>query len=116
MVEVFVSRKGKSIAVAWGLTFLAGMPLPGQAQTVEVDIRDFKYAPAELRIKTGTTVKWINNEKRTSHSILFVGPAGFESDRIFPGESWQRKFDMPGSYPYRCGPHPEMKGKIEVAE
>lgn len=36
-------------------------------------------------------------------------------DRMkFVGESWSRRFDRPGSYPYTCGPHPEMKGLVEV--
>lgn len=105
--------KTGSIAVLWGLTFLA---VQAQAQTVEVSIQDYKFLPAELKIKAGATVKWINNEKRTTHSVLFTGPGGFESDRFFPGESWQRRFDKPGVYPYSCGPHPEMNGKIEVTE
>lgn len=95
-------------AVAW--------PRSAAAQTVEVAIQDYKYAPSALTIKVGTTVKWLNNEKRTTHSILFTGPGGFESERIFPGESWQRTFDRPGTYPYTCGPHPEMKGQVVVAE
>ena len=102
----------RSIAVLWGLTFLAAQA----AQTVEVSIQDYKYVPAELKVKAGTTVKWPNNEKRVSHSVLFTGPGGFESERFFPGESWQRTFDKPGLYSYTCGPHPEMKGKIEVTE
>lgn len=105
--------KTGSIAVLWGLTFLA---VQAQAQTVEVSIKDYKFIPAELKIKAGTTVKWINDEKRTTHSVLFTGPGGFESERFFPGESWQRTFDKPGVYPYSCGPHPEMKGSIEVTE
>lgn len=84
------------------------------AQTVEVGIKDYRYDPPALRVKVGTTVRWTNNEKRTSHSILFLGPQGFESERIFPGESWQRSFDKPGRYEYSCGPHPEMKGLVEV--
>ena len=84
------------------------------AETVEVTILDYKFTPPKLTIKAGTTVKWINAEKRTTHSVFFSGPAGFESERFFPGESWQRTFDQPGSYPYGCGPHPEMKGLIEV--
>jgi plastocyanin len=94
---------------------LALWPLGAAAQTVEVSIQDYKYLPASLKIKAGTTVKWINNEKRTTHSILFTGPGGFESERIFPGESWQRKFEQPGSFAYTCGPHPEMKGQVDVA-
>lgn len=84
--------------------------------TVEVVIEDYKFQPAEIRIRAGTTVKWLNKEKRTSHSVIFTGPGGFESARFFPDESYSRKFDQPGSYPYSCGPHPEMKGKIEVVE
>ena len=84
------------------------------AAVVEVTILDYKFTPAQLTIKVGTTVKWINAERRTTHSVLFSGPGSFESERFFPGESWQRTFDKPGSYPYGCGPHPEMKGVIEV--
>ena len=81
---------------------------------VEVSIHDVVFDPAELRVKPGTTVKWTNNEKRTSHSVLFLGRQGFESDRFFPGESYQRTFDKPGRYPYTCGPHPEMHGEVIV--
>lgn len=84
------------------------------SETVEVQIKDYLFDPAQLTVKVGTTVKWINRERRTTHSILFTGPGGFESERFFPDESWQRTFDKPGSYPYSCGPHPEMKGQIDV--
>lgn len=104
-----------AISVLAGLA-IAGLPVLALAQSVTVGIKDYKYDPPEIRITAGTAVTWINNEKRASHSILFVGPGGFESDRIFPGESWQRVFDRPGNYAYTCGPHPEMKGKIEVTE
>ena len=81
---------------------------------VEVGIQDYKFMPAQLKIKAGTTVRWTNLEKRTSHSVLFSGPNGFEGERIFGGESWQYRFDKPGVFVYSCGPHPEMKGQIEV--
>lgn len=86
------------------------------AEPVDVQMRDYKFEPAELRIKTGTAVRWTNAEKRVSHSVLILGADGFESDRMFPGESYQRVFDKPGRYPYTCGPHPEMKGVVEVAD
>ncbi len=101
-------------------TLLAGAALwplartAAAAEPVEVQIKDYKYAPAQLTVKVGTTVKWVNREKRTTHSILFTGPGGFESERMFADEAWQRTFDKPGSYPYSCGPHPEMKGQIDV--
>ena len=83
-------------------------------QTVEVAIQDYKFLPAEVRIKAGDTVKWTNREKRTSHSVLFPAENGLESERLFPQEHWQRTFTQPGSYSYRCGPHEEMKGLVVV--
>ena len=107
-------KRFRSLAVSLALGLLATLSLPACAETVEVSISDYKYEPATLSIKVGTTVRWVNNEKRVSHSILFTGTDGFESERFFPGESWERTFDKAGSYPYSCGPHPEMKGLIEV--
>lgn len=89
--------------------------LAGTALAAEYEIRivQYTYDPAELKIKVGDTVTWINGEKRVSHSVLFSG-TGEESERFFPGERWSRTFDQPGSFEYRCGPHPEMKGLIVV--
>lgn len=81
---------------------------------VEVSIEKYEFVPRELKIKAGTTVKWTNNEKRASHSILFPQEGSLESDRLLPGESYQRTFDKPGTYSYTCTPHPEMKAVIEV--
>jgi plastocyanin len=83
-------------------------------QTVEVSIQDYRFSPAEVRIKAGDTVRWINREKRTSHSVLFPAENGLESERMFPLEHWQRTFAQPGRYSYRCGPHEEMKGLVLV--
>lgn len=112
-----MQRSSKLLSARCAAFFaVALIPFQVAAQTVEVGIREYKFEPAELKIKVGTTVKWINQEKRTSHSVLFTGPAGFESERMFPGESWQRTFDKSGTHAYTCGPHPEMKGRIEVVE
>ena len=91
-------------------------PLVSAGEVVEVSIEKMKFEPQLVKIKPGTTVKWINNEKRNNHSILFEKEGLPETDRLFPGESWQRVFDKPGVYPYRCGPHPEMTGVVEVVE
>lgn len=75
-----------------------------------------KFVPERIVVKPGTTVRWINTEKRTSHSVHFVAEGIAESERMFPGESWQRRFDKAGTYPYVCGPHPSMKGVVEVRD
>lgn len=83
-------------------------------QTVEVTIQNYRFSPQEVRIKVGASVRWVNHEKRTSHSVLFQAEGGLESERLFPGEHWQRTFTQRGSYHYRCGPHEEMQGSIIV--
>ncbi len=96
------------------LALLAFSAVAGE--TVEVSIVGYQYDPAQVSIKVGDSVRWTNREKRTSHSIVFPAEGGLESERLFPDESWQRRFDQPGSYKYQCGPHPEMKGSIVVSE
>lgn len=83
-------------------------------QTIEVLIRDYRFSPAEVHIKAGDAVRWVNREKRTSHSVLFPNENGLESERLFPDEQWQRTFTQRGSYAYRCGPHEEMTGLVLV--
>jgi plastocyanin len=82
---------------------------------VEVRIEGYKYQPAEVSIKVGDSVRWVNREKRTSHSVVFPAEGGLE-ERMFPDESWLRHFDKAGRYDYHCGPHPEMKGRVVVSE
>ncbi len=77
-------------------------------------IRDYKFVPETVTVKPGATVTWINDEKRASHSILFKEAGVAESERLFQGDRWERRFDRSGTYPYTCGPHPEMKGTVVV--
>jgi plastocyanin len=111
--ERFMRARRALGAVLLALSVWAA-PTPAANGAAEVKIENYKFDPPELKVKAGTTVKWVNNEKRASHSVIWLGPGGFESDRMFPGESYQRRFDKPGAYPYSCGPHPEMKGVVVV--
>lgn len=93
------------------MLLLAGQVMAG---TLEVSIINMKYEPEELTIKPGDTVRWVNKEKRTYHSVLFKAEGLPESEPLFPGETHQRIFDQPGTYSYECGPHPNMQGRILV--
>lgn len=91
---------------------------PGRARaasTVDVQIKGNLFLPEAVSIKAGGTVRWTNAERRTSHSVLFPAES-LESERMLPDESWQRRFDKAGRYPYTCGPHPEMKGLVVVTD
>jgi len=108
-------RMGVYVAAA-GVMALVITGVRAAETTVEVEIKANLFVPATLTIKAGTTVRWTNKERRTSHSVLFPAENNLESERLLPDESWQRRFDKPGRYPYTCGPHPEMKGLVEVSE
>lgn len=84
------------------------------ADTIDVSIINMKYEPEVLTIKPGDTVRWVNKEKRTYHSVLFKAEGLPESQPLFPGETHERRFEQSGSYPYECGPHPNMTGQVVV--
>lgn len=108
-----ISSGGRVVRCLPALLALVAVAAFGQ-QTVDVSIQEYRFQPAEVRIKVGDTVRWVNRENRTSHSVLFPAENGLESERLFPGEHWQRAFVQPGRYSYRCGPHEEMKGVVVV--
>ena len=98
-----------------GTLLAAGLTGVVAAAERAVVIEKYSFSPAELRIRKGDTVTWANNEKRVSHSVLFIGRSE-ESERFFPGEKWSRVFPEAGRFEYRCGPHPEMLGVVIVEE
>ncbi|MCK5360669.1 MAG: cupredoxin domain-containing protein [Gammaproteobacteria bacterium] len=82
-----------------------------------VIIKGFKFIPQEITIKRGQTIRWENREKRQYHSVWFEAMGEEEpDDYLFPDDAYEREFKKPGSFPYRCGPHPEMTGTVHVIE
>lgn len=81
-----------------------------------VIIKNYKFVPQEITIKRGQTLRWENREKRQYHSVWFEAQGEPQPDYFFPDESYEREFKQVGSFPYRCGPHPEMTGVVHVTE
>ncbi len=89
-----------------------------------VVMSELKYAPAGLTIKTGDTVTWRNTDgmghtvtadpakARDKQSVrLPEGAEPWDSGDIETGQSWSRRFDVPGEYTYFCIPH-ELAGMV----
>lgn len=104
----------RELVLAAAVAGLAARPAPAQPAVVTVRIHGHRFDPPRLTVPAGTTVRWVNDERRTSHSVRFAAEGGLESERLLPGEHWERRFERPGRHPYDCGPHPEMTGVIEV--
>lgn len=85
-----------------------------------VIIQDFKFIPQKITIKRGQKIRWENREKRQYHSVWFKALGEPEpEDYMFPDDesfAYTREFKQSGTFPYRCGPHPEMTGIVEVIE
>jgi len=95
----------------------------GKAQGETVEMVEMRYEPADLTIRSGTTVTW-TNESDFVHTVttnsallqdgsLVSSPAGeeFDSGNIAPGASWSHTFATPGEYRYACIPH-ELAGMV----
>ncbi len=79
----------------------------------------YNFCPANLTVKAGTKVRWVNVEKRTSHSVWMKDAGLAESPRLFPDELWEYTFEASGAFPYLCGPHwkqENMRGFVKVTD
>ena len=83
-----------------------------QTGTVTVEIRDFKFVPADLQIAKGTTVKWTNFDV-APHTATSAG--NFDSGTLQQGQSYSFTFNNAGAFDYICTVHPYMKAKITVS-
>jgi plastocyanin len=76
------------------------------------------FCPVTVTAKAGNTVRFVNLDRRTSHSWWFKAAGRPESERVFGGESAELTLDLPpGEHEYLCGPHWEadhMVGRIVV--
>ena len=84
------------------------------AETITVEIKNFKFVPQEITIKSGTTVQWINKEKRGYHNAWFEALGEPEPEYLFPEDTYDKSFTTAGDFHYRCGPHPEITGVVHV--
>ncbi|BAQ66877.1 plastocyanin [Geminocystis sp. NIES-3709] len=107
------------------VTMIFSAVTPAYADTVEVkmgaDSGMLAFQPAKVTIKTGDTVKWVNN-KLAPHNVVFDSSVK-NADKLShkglafsPGESFDVTFTEPGEYSYYCEPHrgAGMAGTITV--
>jgi len=81
-------------------------------KTVEITISNFTFAPPEITISPGTTVKWINQDD-IPHLVAEKNLA-FKSQALDTNDSFSFTFSAPGEVEYYCVLHPHMTGKIIV--
>jgi plastocyanin len=101
-----------------GLVGGAGLALSSVAgakkrPTMTVLIQGFKFKPANITIKRGTKVIWINKDS-TQHTATADNGA-FDSGLLRKGQRYSHTFKKAGKkYAYFCVPHPHMEGSVTV--
>jgi plastocyanin len=95
-----------------GETSEATLAAPEETLTVEI-VDAWTFEPYSLEVAPGDTVTWVNNSD-AAHTVTGDDLAFDDSGLIEPGDSFRQTFDEPGTYRYKCGPHPGMTGVIVV--
>jgi plastocyanin len=86
-------------------------------RTDQVELaKTYKFAPAVIEVKAGTTVTWTNHDDFPHNVTLMTGPDK-TSKSLGIGEVASIPFAQPGTVYYQCTLHPQqMRGKVIVTE
>ncbi len=102
-----------------------GAPAPAVAAptaTNQVVMGDYVFRPANLTVKAGEPVTFVNDGK-VEHTVADTTPAGEIRSRLIKprplatGQTQQVTFRVPGQVTYTCTFHPTlMSGRITVVK
>jgi plastocyanin len=81
--------------------------------TRTVLIQNFSFKPANITIKRGTKVIWINRDS-TAHTATANNGRSFDSGRLGTGQRFSHTFKRAGKKSYHCEIHPDMRGSVVV--
>lgn len=73
------------------------------------------FSPGTTSVATGQVVQWTVASDSVPHNVTFDSNGDLTSPgSLGPGDTWQVKFTVPGTYPYHCTIHDGMNGQITV--
>lgn len=84
----------------------------GHATNHTVVIKDFSFQPANITIKAGDTITWVNQDD-AQHSAWDLNNQ-FDTGLLGKGQSAALTFASAGTFSYRCRPHGNMRGTITI--
>jgi plastocyanin len=91
-------------------------PTDPQTGTIEIELRPESFAPSQVTITPGSTIRWTNQEE-IFHTITPDGHSEWEREELeFEGEVFEHTFETEGVFHYFCEPHQAlgMVGTIRV--
>lgn len=92
----------------------ASLPSDAFGSTIVI-IRNFEFTPAQVRVRAGTNVTWVNCGAPGTDSHTSTADAGlWDSPLLVPGKTFTQTFTTVGVFTYHCIPHPGMLGTVTV--
>lgn len=88
------------------------VPSGASNDVISVEIVEMGFVPADVGVKVGDTVEWVNHD--------FVDHTATATDGgwdvlIEAGKSARHKFTQSGTLKYYCRYHPDMKGVVRIS-
>jgi plastocyanin len=77
-----------------------------------IEIKQFKFVPAQLTVPVGATVTWTNADEEP-HTVTAADRA-YTSAGLDHAETYTHRFTARGTYTYFCALHPHMTATITV--
>jgi plastocyanin len=96
--------------VAAATLFIA--PAAFAAKSTVVTISNFTFNPPEIEVHVGDTVVFHNGDD-IPHLVV-ADDKSFRTAALDTGDEAPVTFTKAGSFPYFCGLHPHMQGKVTV--
>jgi LPXTG-motif cell wall-anchored protein len=121
-----MSRRLRSLGIIGVVALVAMFALlpvasaaPRLAETKNVSIKDFEFAPKEISVNVGDTISW-KNDGATQHTVT-ADDGSFDSGNLDVGGTFSHTFDKAGTVAYYCKLHGAKGGSgmaatITVAE
>ena len=82
------------------------------ASAAVVDTKNFAYAPGEITVPVGTTVRFTNSDA-IAHTVT-ADDGSFDSKDMAQTQRWTHVFEKAGTYKYYCAYHRYMHGAVIV--
>jgi plastocyanin len=99
----------------WTLPIVAAVTLaasvPAHAATIQITMENLVIAPAQVSVKVGDTIEWINKDVLAHTATARNG----DWDVMLPAKkSGTLVLKKPGTIEYYCRFHPNMKATLTV--
>ena len=79
----------------------------------EVSMEGIQFNPAEVTVKAGDTVTWVNNDT-VGHDVTGDDFKSGDAGAMQNGDTFEHTFDAAGTFDYVCSVHPGMEGSVTV--